>query len=92
MATTDTQHMEKLKTYWKQHHAFPSMSKLYGVVVHGLFVTFSHQLQPLLVTFSHEGQAATLLALCLGFPTGSGCLVDSLTPLAGALVRIAAGL
>lgn len=32
MAATDTQHLEKLRTYWKQHHAFPSMSKLCGVV------------------------------------------------------------
>lgn len=32
MAATDTQHLEQLRTYWKQHHAFPSMSKLCTVV------------------------------------------------------------
>lgn len=32
MATTDTQHLEKLRTYWKQNHAFPSMAKLCEVV------------------------------------------------------------
>jgi SOS regulatory protein LexA len=32
MASTDTQHLEKLRTYWKRHHAFPSMAKLCEVV------------------------------------------------------------
>jgi SOS regulatory protein LexA len=32
MAVTDTQHLEKLRTYWKQHRAFPSMGKLCEVV------------------------------------------------------------
>lgn len=32
MAATDTQHLEKLRTYWKQHRAFPSMAKLCEVV------------------------------------------------------------
>ena len=32
MATTDTQHLEKLRTYWKRNHAFPSMAKLCEVV------------------------------------------------------------
>jgi SOS regulatory protein LexA len=32
MPTTDTQHLEKLRSFWKQHHAFPSMSKLCTVV------------------------------------------------------------
>lgn len=29
---TDTQHLERLRTYWKRHHAFPSMAKLCEVV------------------------------------------------------------
>lgn len=32
MASTDTQHLEKLRTYWKRNHAFPSMAKLCEVV------------------------------------------------------------
>jgi SOS regulatory protein LexA len=34
MATTqtDAQHLERLRTYWKRHHAFPSMAKLCEVV------------------------------------------------------------
>lgn len=32
MADTDTQHLEKLRTYWKRNHAFPSMAKLCDVV------------------------------------------------------------
>ena len=28
----DTQHLEKLRTYWKRNHAFPSMAKLCDVV------------------------------------------------------------
>jgi SOS regulatory protein LexA len=32
MAATDKQHLEKLRSYWKQHHAFPSMAKLCEVV------------------------------------------------------------
>ena len=32
MPATDTQHLERLRTYWKQHHAFPSMAKLCEVV------------------------------------------------------------
>lgn len=28
----DTQHLERLRTYWKRHHAFPSMAKLCEVV------------------------------------------------------------
>ena len=32
MAETDTQHLEKLRTYWKRHHAFPSITKLCEVV------------------------------------------------------------
>jgi SOS regulatory protein LexA len=32
MPATDTQHLEKLRTYWKRHHAFPSMAKLCDVV------------------------------------------------------------
>lgn len=32
MADTDTQHLEKLRTYWKRNHAFPSMTKLCDVV------------------------------------------------------------
>jgi SOS regulatory protein LexA len=32
MADTDTQHLEKLRTYWKRNHAFPSMAKLCEVV------------------------------------------------------------
>lgn len=32
MADTDTQHQEKLRTYWKRNHAFPSMAKLCDVV------------------------------------------------------------
>ncbi len=31
-ATTDHAHLEKLRTYWKRHHAFPSMAKLCEVV------------------------------------------------------------
>jgi SOS regulatory protein LexA len=31
-ATNDTQHLEKLRTYWKRNHAFPSMAKLCEVV------------------------------------------------------------
>lgn len=31
-AANDTQHLERLRTYWKRHHAFPSMSKLCEVV------------------------------------------------------------
>jgi SOS regulatory protein LexA len=30
--TTDVQHLEKLRSYWKQHRAFPSMAKLCDVV------------------------------------------------------------
>lgn len=30
--TTDQAHLEKLRTYWKRHHAFPSMAKLREVV------------------------------------------------------------
>lgn len=30
--TTDQAHLEKLRTYWKRHHAFPSMAKLCEVV------------------------------------------------------------
>ena len=29
---TDQAHLEKLRTYWKRHHAFPSMAKLCDVV------------------------------------------------------------
>ena len=29
---TDQAHVEKLRTYWKCHHAFPSMAKLCEVV------------------------------------------------------------
>lgn len=29
---SDTQHLEKLRTYWKRHPAFPSMAKLCDVV------------------------------------------------------------
>jgi repressor LexA len=29
---SDTQHLEKLRTYWKKNHAFPSMAKLCEVV------------------------------------------------------------
>lgn len=29
---TDTQHLERLRTYWKEHHAFPSIAKLCEVV------------------------------------------------------------
>ncbi|MES2784230.1 MAG: hypothetical protein V4684_02115 [Pseudomonadota bacterium] len=32
MPVSDTQHLEKLRTYWKQHHAFPAMAKLCEVV------------------------------------------------------------
>jgi repressor LexA len=32
MADTDTQHLEKFRTYWKRNHAFPSMAKLCDVV------------------------------------------------------------
>jgi hypothetical protein len=32
IANTDTLHLEKLPTYWKHHHAFPSMAKLCEVV------------------------------------------------------------
>jgi SOS regulatory protein LexA len=32
MAATDTQHLEKLRTYWRRNHAFPSMAKLCEVV------------------------------------------------------------
>lgn len=32
MADTDTHHLEKLRTYWKRNHAFPSMAKLCEVV------------------------------------------------------------
>lgn len=28
----DVQHLERLRTYWKRHHAFPSMAKLCEVV------------------------------------------------------------
>lgn len=28
----DTQHLEKLRSFWKRHHAFPSMAKLCDVV------------------------------------------------------------
>lgn len=28
----DTQHLEKLRSFWKRHHAFPSMAKLCEVV------------------------------------------------------------
>jgi SOS regulatory protein LexA len=31
-ATNDSQHLEKLRTYWKRNHAFPSMAKLCEVV------------------------------------------------------------
>ena len=31
-ATTDRAHLEKVRTYWKRHHAFPSMAKLCEVV------------------------------------------------------------
>lgn len=31
-AGTDQAHLEKLRTYWKRHHAFPSMAKLCEVV------------------------------------------------------------
>ena len=30
--STDQAHLEKLRTYWKRHHAFPSMAKLCEVV------------------------------------------------------------
>lgn len=32
MPDTDVQHLERLRTYWKRHHAFPSMAKLCEVV------------------------------------------------------------
>ncbi len=32
MATTDEKHLSALRTYWKQHQTFPSMSKLCDVV------------------------------------------------------------
>lgn len=32
MAGTDIQHLEKLRSFWKRHHAFPSMAKLCEVV------------------------------------------------------------
>lgn len=32
MASTDIQHLERLRTYWKRNHAFPSMAKLCEVV------------------------------------------------------------
>ena len=32
MPGTDVQHPERLRTYWKRHHAFPSMAKLCEVV------------------------------------------------------------
>lgn len=32
MPDTDVQHLERLQTYWKRHHAFPSMAKLCEVV------------------------------------------------------------
>lgn len=32
MPVSDTQHLEKLRSYWKQHHAFPAMAKLCEVV------------------------------------------------------------
>lgn len=39
MPGTDVQHPERLRTYWKRHHAFPSMAKLCEVV--GLSATAS---------------------------------------------------
>lgn len=32
MPDTDVQHLERLRTYWKRHHAFPSMARLCEVV------------------------------------------------------------
>lgn len=32
MTDTDALHPQKLWTYWKKHHAFPSMAKLCGVI------------------------------------------------------------
>lgn len=51
MADTDTQNLEKLRTYWKQNHAFPSMAKLCEVV--GLSSTAS--VFDLVTRFKDEG-------------------------------------